>query len=284
MTGKSRGGRFARRLADMAIHPAQRGYRPPPANQCFTGTYTIWPMGTQNDVHAVAVRYAVYQGLYVDFSLNQICVVDGISRAVARIDCCHSTIHRHQFNQEGTDLLRGEVICEIPAEGGVKVVHNHYQPCLDIMDDEWEDNFRRWAMAEHNPERTAAFDFASRLADREFRDVLRQLGASESQDVVVALDETPVTEVFDRVFTRTRPPAVIAIRRAVARLGFVFMVVSPGIRSEDESGHRDVSAVGATTSIGMLHDALAADGDESFDVGPRWNYTIQPFRPHATTA
>jgi hypothetical protein len=138
-------------------------------------------------------------------------------------------------------------------------------------------------VAEHNPERTAAFDFARRLGNPEFREVLSQLGASDDQDVVVALDETPVSEVFDRVFTRTRPPAVIAIRRAATRLGFAFMVVSPGIRSKDDDHHRDVSEVGPTTSIGMLYDALSAGGDESFDVGPRWNYTVQPYRPHATT-
>jgi hypothetical protein len=145
MTTRSRGGRFARRLADMAVRPTRREYRPPPRDQCVTGTYTIWPTGTQNDMHAIAVRYALYHGLYVDFSFNQSYVVDGVSRTVARIDCCHGTVHRHQFDREGTDVLHGEVICDIPAEGGFEVVHNHYEPCLDIMDDEWEHNFRRWA-------------------------------------------------------------------------------------------------------------------------------------------
>lgn len=63
------------------------------------------------------------------------------------------------------------------------------------------------------------------MADAPFRAVLKDHGCRYVQDVVVALDDTPVVEVLDRVFTRARPPALVAVRRPREDLGFVFLVV-----------------------------------------------------------
>jgi len=63
---------------------------------------------------------------------------------VARIDCCGSTIHRHQFDQTGKDLYDHRVIVEIPAQDGWSVVDAGYAEAYEVMFNEWEENLRRW--------------------------------------------------------------------------------------------------------------------------------------------
>ncbi|WP_329105616.1 hypothetical protein OG792_33105 [Micromonospora sp. NBC_01699] len=72
--------------------------------------------------------------------------------------------------------------------------------------------------------------------------------------VVVAHDEEPVTEVFSRILSETKPPVVVAIPRPNAEFGFVFMTVGQTAYGEAD----EATSTGDTASIGMLYDAMAA--------------------------
>ncbi|MEV0006068.1 hypothetical protein AB0H28_27815 [Micromonospora sp. NPDC050980] len=68
--------------------------------------------------HRIIMRPRWYKGRIVDFALQQLTQrEDGEWAEVARIDCCHSTIHRHQFTFDGKDLYDHRVIQQIPKEG-----------------------------------------------------------------------------------------------------------------------------------------------------------------------
>lgn len=133
-----------KRLLERAPKPPRQKYVPPPDEACdLPQVFFTYPTG-QDDGNRIAIRVKIYRGLIVDFSLNQHTLVDRRWRNVARIDCAGGTIHRHQFDQDGNDLIGHELIKEIPPEDGWDVVHKGYLSALDVMHDEYEDNLRRW--------------------------------------------------------------------------------------------------------------------------------------------
>jgi hypothetical protein len=109
--------------------------------------------------------------------------------------------------------------------------------------------------------RKAAFDFARRLGDHDFRTYLNNRGCRCVQDVVVTLDTDTVMDVMSRVLTRTKPPAMIAISRPTTTWGFVFLAVSPApVELSRTAGPCDPLAPSA--SIGMLYDNMSTAGKE----------------------
>ncbi|GAA1744903.1 hypothetical protein [Luedemannella helvata] len=129
-------------------------------------------------------------------------------------------------------------------------------------------------MTERNPELAAAFDFARRVRDPEFRKVIHDHGCQSDQDVVITVDNTPVAEVLDRVFTRCRPPALVAVHRPAAPLSFVFLAVEP-IISEMNSANPP-EGLGEDTSIGMLYDSMPSTNGTHFVLGHNRSYNVQP--------
>lgn len=136
-------------------------------------------------------------------------------------------------------------------------------------------------MAEHNREREAAMDFGRQLADPGFREVLAAYGYSGApQDVVVALDDTSVGEVLDRVFTRCRPPALVAIRRPGSEHGFALLMVAPNTASgaaagQARRGGNNRDRLSEDTSIGMLYDSMRQTDGMTFEMGRQRSYEIQ---------
>ncbi|MFY1674375.1 DUF7718 family protein [Plantactinospora sp. WMMB334] len=142
---KVRGGRIARRIVNMAIRPKKDRYYPPPDEACeLPNVFHIYPTGEPNDPHRIAVRQKIYKGQVVDFAINQTTLVGKKWRDVARIDCCLGFIHRHQFDQDGNDLIGHQKIVDIPLVDPWVVVSKGYLDALTVMHDEWEDNYRRW--------------------------------------------------------------------------------------------------------------------------------------------
>ncbi|TKA09509.1 DUF7718 family protein [Actinacidiphila oryziradicis] len=92
------------------------------------------------------VRQVLYRDFIVDFAIMQMVREDGSWVHVARIDCCHSTIHRHQFTHAGDDLYDHLEITAIPPDGGDRwsIVHAGYFSALGTMQEEWAENLRRW--------------------------------------------------------------------------------------------------------------------------------------------
>lgn len=131
----------ARRLADMGTEPVPESpYVPPPAAACSEDVFPV--MITEADRFHVRLRS--YRGKIVDFAITQLTTVDGVGEVtVARIDCCHGSVHRHQFNREGDDIYDHRVIRAIPLKGW-DVVDEAYTEAYETMFNEWDENLRRW--------------------------------------------------------------------------------------------------------------------------------------------
>lgn len=138
--GKMPGRKGERGLADMSAEVSELEYRPPPKTACDERQ---WPQYL-TEVDRLHIRTWRYRGRIVDFAIMQIIEVDGKDVHVARIDCCHSIIHRHQFDKAGVDLYDHRVIVPIPHEDGWDVVDAGYAAATDVMFNEWEENLRRW--------------------------------------------------------------------------------------------------------------------------------------------
>ncbi|MFF9393243.1 DUF7718 family protein [Streptomyces griseoluteus] len=118
----------------------EKPYVPPPREVCTVETFPIYI--TADD--RLTIKQHVYKGKIVHFAIMQDIREGDIWHHVARIDCCHGTIHRHQYNRAGDDIYDSRVITEIPADNGWSVVDAGYQVAQDAMFDEYEENLRRW--------------------------------------------------------------------------------------------------------------------------------------------
>ena len=134
-SGKRRG-----RVTDMATVPKQ--YKPPACPPAVEMNFPIEITETDE----LRIRQLIYREKIVDFAIMQLVREDGLRSEVARIDCCHSMIHRHQFTKDGKDLYDHLEIKAIPADGGDRwnVVHAGYFDALAVMQEEWAENLRRW--------------------------------------------------------------------------------------------------------------------------------------------
>lgn len=91
--------------------------------------------------------------LIVDFSLNQYVepgyqgnVTQG-NVDVARIDCCHSEVHRHQFYRDNRPQKRyiiKDLKCVSSHKDAENLVSDSYDPCYSTMVDNWELYLERW--------------------------------------------------------------------------------------------------------------------------------------------
>lgn len=133
-------------------------------------------------------------------------------------------------------------------------------------------------MTQRSPEREAMFEFGRRLAEPGFRKVLAAHGyiGGSAQDVVVTHDDAKVGEVLDRVFTRCRPPALVAIRRPSAEYGFALALVEPSADAATARGSgRQVDRLSEDTSIGMLYDSIRHTHGTTFEMGEHRSYAVQ---------
>ena len=115
-------------------------YVPPPRDMCQIEVYPVEITPTDR----LTIRQQIYRGKIVNFAIMQDVLESGTWHQVARIDCCHGTIHRHQYNRDGIDLYDHRVIQEIPATRGWAVVDAGYVSAQDAMFNEYEENLRRW--------------------------------------------------------------------------------------------------------------------------------------------
>ena len=137
--GKTRGNRQGR-LADMTITPPH--YKPPPVPPAVETTFPV----ELTETDEFRIRQVMWSRRIVDFAIVQLYREEDALNQVAKIDCCHSKIHRHQYTRDGGDLYDHLEIKAIPADGGDRwsIVHAGYYDALGLMQEEWEDNRRRW--------------------------------------------------------------------------------------------------------------------------------------------
>jgi len=136
-----RGRRQKRRLPLMAIvPPPNEPYHAPPPEECeeFTQRTFLAPD------HLLTIRrmFRIGQSTVVEFGANQVVRVDGKWVDVARIDSDHGMVHRHQFYADGRNVVA--LLETIPLRGGEELVDRWCAVAEDVMQNEWEDNFRRW--------------------------------------------------------------------------------------------------------------------------------------------
>jgi hypothetical protein len=129
------------KIADLTIQPQQEpGYEPPPTDECEE---QVWPLLLPEPGHKLIIRQVWHRDRMVDFAVVQVVRTDTGWQSVAKIDCSRGTIHRHQFDRAGEDLWDHRLIKVIPVDGW-DVVDEGYGLALAIMEDEWQENYRRW--------------------------------------------------------------------------------------------------------------------------------------------
>jgi hypothetical protein len=138
---KSKGRQADKRLVDMSTPPPPDPvYEPPEDAEEYE-----FPHESPRPETELKVRVRQYRGRYVYFAIMQMLQVDGCWREIARIDCDHGYVHRHQFNSAGEDLWGRRRICDIPAgEEGQRIVDRMFHKCIRIMQDEVDENVGRW--------------------------------------------------------------------------------------------------------------------------------------------
>lgn len=116
---------------------------PPPEHTCIANE---WPVDlAQGRFH---VRQRIYRNKIVDFAIMQLHAEATASQGqIARIDCCHGTVHRHRFDKQGRDILDGRVICNIPVDTGWSVVDSLFQQCWDQMVSQAAENLKAWSQS-----------------------------------------------------------------------------------------------------------------------------------------
>lgn len=134
-------GRSTRRLPDMSMEPAPAPeYRPP-----HGGDLCEYPISLDAE-HMLLVRQVTYRGKIVDFAIMQFYGEGEAQREIARIDCCHGSIHRHRFDKKGNDVLDRDVIKEIVVgQDEWATVDAAFDSCMGKMQLEFMENYRRWA-------------------------------------------------------------------------------------------------------------------------------------------
>lgn len=136
----------------MSIRPEPFTYeRPVGADVVMDQPVILTPEGTCT----LHVKAWAYRGKTVDFALTQMAdeVEDPQSGEdhVARYDCCHSEVHKHQYYRSGRHYKTGETearttICPIDKkETSWATVDESYFDCYDQMVDSWQVNYERWA-------------------------------------------------------------------------------------------------------------------------------------------
>lgn len=141
-------GKKARNLVDMGEIPKPFEYTVSPyAREIFD--YEI-SLGDGINLRQWAVGY---DNLIVDFAFVQF--VDALYESndtdknvdVARIDCCHSEVHRHQFyrsNRKQNRYILHPLQGETNHKDAERVVNNCYDECSQTFIDNWETYLERW--------------------------------------------------------------------------------------------------------------------------------------------
>ncbi|BAU94703.1 hypothetical protein N24_0441 [Corynebacterium suranareeae] len=143
--GRSRG------AVDKTIHPPKFEYSPPSnAEKVMDGPLVLTPEGT---CHLYVTAWS-YRGKIVTFALTQ--TADYVEDPrngedhVARYDCCHSEVHKHQYYKSGKHFQNDSkeertIIAPIDDQAtSWDVVDTAYDECFDQMTNDWITNYRRW--------------------------------------------------------------------------------------------------------------------------------------------
>ncbi|MEJ4100414.1 hypothetical protein V5S96_08610 [Corynebacterium mastitidis] len=137
-----------RNLADMSTPPPTFTYTPREADQTVATPIDL------ADGCELTMRESYRKGLIIDFSLNEHINSHHPrypyvhNHDVARIDCCHSEVHRHQFYANGDEDPKYYVIRSLTdcpdQQTAEKVIDECYDHCYSMIMSNWEAHLERW--------------------------------------------------------------------------------------------------------------------------------------------
>jgi hypothetical protein len=144
--GKARGRPKKGSLVDMSTAPPgdPLGYELPDPDECeeHPGGRIVLASG-----HELFARFTLWKDrLIVEFCVGQVIRQEDTWVAVARIDTCHGSVHKHQlFRKRPNDHLgQQHELARIPESNAWSFIDNWYLQALDHMQRHWTENLRRW--------------------------------------------------------------------------------------------------------------------------------------------
>lgn len=136
-SGRNRG------LVDGTIYPDTDSWhykRPHAAEMEQDGRYTLSPTG-----HSMHVVQWCYKGKTVDFALvQQVEEVAGNLQDVAKYDCCHSEVHKHQYHRDRGQIQRNVIVRLSDDNHSWEKIDRAFDECYEQMLNYWDENYRRW--------------------------------------------------------------------------------------------------------------------------------------------
>lgn len=129
-------------LVDMATRPEPpKPSQPPPASQCEVDETD----SELSDTDRLYLRVHSYKNRIVDFALMQYRKSAGEWIEILRIDCAHGSIHRHEFDPDGTERrIEMKAIPTGKTQQPWDVVDAGYQEAYDWMFDTWDERAKAW--------------------------------------------------------------------------------------------------------------------------------------------
>lgn len=116
---------------------------PPPSGECQEECTPI----ELSPADRITVRLWFWRGRTVDFAIMLEAFDDDVElwRDVARVDCCHGEVHRHEFARSGAE--RRVVIAPIPAddeEGAWDLLGREYDRAHKDLISGWDSYVQKW--------------------------------------------------------------------------------------------------------------------------------------------
>lgn len=118
-------------------------YKPPSGADLVLDTRIT--LGSEAPGQSVYVVQWQYRGKTVNFALTQQLEPSAGKYAhIARYDCCHSEVHKHQYHKGSKQETRTVVAPISDPKTAWETVDAAYETCYDQMFDGWHENYRKW--------------------------------------------------------------------------------------------------------------------------------------------
>lgn len=114
-------------------------WQPPPKDECQEEQVYDSSVDEPGDILRIRMLFDLHDNL-VDFAVVLMTGPTEAKREVARADIRHTGLHVHWFQQDGTELLRQEIMLVRT----LQEVQAAYNEAMDRMTDNWAEYKRRW--------------------------------------------------------------------------------------------------------------------------------------------
>ena len=127
-------------VVNVDLTPEQGSYKPPVNSEKHE---TTWLLGGGHKLYW-RTHYHPSRWSIVDFAFTQIHPDrEGEEAHVARIDCCHWEIHKHQYYRSGKHGSYTP-ICPFTQDNAWDTMDSKFTDCHSEMMNGWQDHLERW--------------------------------------------------------------------------------------------------------------------------------------------